>query len=57
MGLFHRKSAWERVTDPIASAAPKGSGARSGLTAVGTTVALTVGSAVVSAYRHRKDSQ
>ncbi len=56
MGLFHRKSRWERLIEPIAigvtSATHRGA-VRSGLAAAGAAVGVSVASAVVSAVRRR----
>ncbi len=55
MGLFHRKSTWEKLTEPVARVAPKA--VKSGLTAVGGLVGVTLLSAAVSAARRRKESE
>ena len=59
---FHRKSALERimspvghVMSPIASVAPRV--AKSGLTAVGTFVGVSLASAVVTRARQRLDEE
>jgi hypothetical protein len=53
MKLIHRKSRWQRLVEPVASAAtaPPRAAIRSGLVAVGTAAGLTVASAIVSAVR------
>lgn len=56
MGLFHRKSKWERLTQPVSRVATKGA-AKSGLTALGTFAGVTLLSAAVSAVRQRMDSE
>lgn len=54
MRLFHKKSTWEKLIEPVSNGLPK-SVAKPGLTAVGTFVALSLASAVVSAVRQRKE--
>ncbi len=55
MGLFHRKSRWEKLTEPMARVSPKAA-AKSGLTALGTMAGVTILSAAVSAVRQRKEN-
>lgn len=52
MKLFHRKSKWEKLVGPVTSGKPA-SAVRSGLTAAGSMVAVTLVSAAVSAVRNR----
>lgn len=53
MGLFHRKSRWERAIAPLGNLDSKGV-ARSGMTAVVSAVGMTAASAAVSAVRRRQ---
>ncbi len=55
MGLFHRKSKWEKLVEPFSSGAPKAV-AKSGLTAVGAFLGMSIASAAVSAVRQRKEN-
>ncbi len=56
MGLFHRKSRWEQLVEPIAigvmSVTRRGA-VRNGLAAAGAAVGVSVASAVVSSVRRR----
>jgi hypothetical protein len=54
MALFHKKSTWEKLIEPISDRAPK-SAAKSGLAAVVAFVGISLASAAVSAVRQRKD--
>ncbi len=54
--MFRRKSTWEKLTEPLSSGRPTAV-AKSGLTAVGTFVGLSLASAAVSAIRQRKASE
>lgn len=56
MGLFHKKSTWEKLTEPVSRVAPKGA-AKSGLTALGTFAGVTLLSVAVSAVRQRLDNE
>lgn len=56
MGLFHRKSMWQKAIEPVTDHVDSKSLAKSGLTAVVGAVSLTVVSAVVSSLR-RKDER
>ncbi|MBA3234059.1 MAG: hypothetical protein H0T17_08960 [Propionibacteriales bacterium] len=56
MGLFHKKSKWEKLIEPLSSGAPKAA-AKSGLTALGTLVGMSLVSAAVSAARQRKGNE
>lgn len=55
MGLFHRKSTWEKLVEPISSVAPKAA-AKSGLAAIGAFIGVSIASAAVSAVRQRKEN-
>ncbi len=57
MKLIQRKSKWQRIAEPLASAAPAAGVVRSGLATVGGMVAVTVASAVVSAVRRSQDAR
>ena len=50
MKLFRKKSAWDKMKDPVIARAPA---AKSGLTVAGAAVALTALSSVVSSIRKR----
>jgi hypothetical protein len=50
MKLFRKKSAWDKMKDPVAARAPA---VRSGLFAAGAAVGLTALSAVVSSIRKK----
>jgi hypothetical protein len=50
--LFRKKSAWDKMKDPVAARAPA---VRSGLIAAGAAVDLTALSSVVSSIRTRRD--
>lgn len=50
MGLFHRKSAWQRATEHVAVLIQPKSLAKTGLTAAGV-VGLTAASAIASSLR------
>jgi hypothetical protein len=52
MKLFRKKSAWDKMKEPVAARA---SGMRSGLIAAGAAVGLTALSSVVSSIRKRLD--
>ncbi len=56
MMLFRKKSAWDRLKDPVVSRAPDASTLRSGALAAGAAVALTAASSVVSSIR-KKDAR
>lgn len=55
MGLFHRKSRWERLLGPVAGASAPGRVVKSGLAAAGTLVGATLASALVSSIRRPRD--
>jgi hypothetical protein len=55
MGIFHRKSTFERLVEPVAQIEPK-SAAKSGLTAIGALVGMSLLSSAVSALRQRKEN-
>jgi hypothetical protein len=55
MSIFHRKSRWERLIEPVAAGATARGVVRSSLAAVGTFVGVTVASAVVSSVRRSRD--
>ena len=62
MGLFHRRSKWERLSQPVARAMPSagraaGSAARSALGSFGMLVGVSAASAAVTAVRQRKLSE
>jgi len=50
MKLFRRKSRWDRLVEPVSHLSPTKT-IKSGLTAVGAVVGVSVASAVVSAVR------
>jgi hypothetical protein len=52
MKMFHRKSKWDRVMDPLTSGKPAAV-VKSGLTAVGALVGVSLASAAVSAVRNK----
>jgi hypothetical protein len=56
MGLFHHRSRWERLVDPLKSAEPQ-SLVKTALATAATFVTVTVASAVVSSIRRPKDDQ
>ncbi len=56
MKRFRKKSAWDKVKDPVVSRAPDKSTLRSGALAAGATVALAAASSVVSSIRRKNDS-
>lgn len=56
MGLFRKKSAWEKLTEPVSRVAKNGA-AKSGLTALGTFAGVTLLSVAVSAVRQRMDNE
>jgi hypothetical protein len=51
MKLFRKKSAWDKVKDPVVARAPT---VRSGLIAAGAAAGLTALSSVVSSIRKRQ---
>ncbi len=53
MMLFRKKSAWDRLKDPVVSRAPDASSLWSGALAAGAAVALTAASSVVSSIRKK----
>ncbi len=53
MMRFRKKSAWDRLKDPVVSRAPDGSTLRSGALAAGAAMALTAASSVVSSIRKK----
>lgn len=53
MGMFHKKTKWERAIAPLSHVDSKGV-ARSGVTAVVSAVGMTAASAAVSAVRRRQ---
>ncbi len=55
MNLFHKDSAWDKVTKPLPQV-PGRSLVISGVTAGATVVALSVASAATSAMRRRAQS-
>ncbi len=58
MDLWHRKSRWERLIEPIAmtvTSATRRSAVRNGLAAAGAAVGVSVASAVVSSVRRQRD--
>jgi hypothetical protein len=54
MNLFRKETAWDKVAKPLAHL-PGRSLAKSGLTAGGAVVALSVASAATSALRRRAE--
>jgi len=62
MGLFHRKSKWEQLSQPVARAIPgagkaAGSAAKSALSGLGVLVGVSAASAAVTAVRQRKSGE
>jgi hypothetical protein len=55
MSMFHKKSTWEKLVAPVKGQSKVA--ARSGLTAVGTLVGVSLASAAVSALRQRRAGQ
>jgi hypothetical protein len=55
VGLFHRKSKWEKLIKPIPLRAPGGA-AKSQLTALAALVGISMVSAAVSAVRQRMEN-
>jgi hypothetical protein len=56
MGLFHRKSTWQKVTGATTAYIVKNPAVRTGTAAVAGLLTATVASAAVSARRHKNDS-
>lgn len=56
MGLFHKKSKFERLVEPLSQIQPRSAAARSGVTTLGTVVGVSLLSTVVSALRQRKEN-
>jgi hypothetical protein len=59
MGLFHRKSRWEQLSDPVTRALPSVSkalpkAAKSTLRGIGVAVGVSAASAAVTAARQRQ---
>lgn len=54
--MFKKKSAWERLTEPVAGAVGQPP-VKSGLAAVATAMGITVASAAVSALRRRAETR
>jgi hypothetical protein len=54
MGLFHKQSRWEKLIEPVSHGAPAGA-AKSGLTALGAFIGISLASAAVSAVRQRRE--
>jgi hypothetical protein len=59
LGLFHRKSRWEQLSEPVARAVPVVAkavpgAAKSALRGVGAVVGVSAASAAVSAARQRQ---
>jgi hypothetical protein len=62
MGILHRKSKWERMSEPVTRAVPAAAravapAAKSALSGVGVLVGVSAASAALSALRQRKSSQ
>jgi len=56
MRLFKRKSTWQKMTEPL-NTKTVGTVAKSGLTAAGTFLGVTLASAAVSAARQRREGR
>lgn len=54
MRIFRTESTWDKVTKPLTKVDGKGV-VRSGLTAAGSMIALSVASAAASAVRRRQE--
>ena len=62
MGLFHRKSKWEQLSQPMTRALPSaakaaGSVTKSALSGLGVLVGVSAASAAVTAVRQRKSGE
>jgi hypothetical protein len=62
MGLFHRKSKWEQLADPVARVIPGAAKAvapvaKSTLSGIGVLIGMSAASAAVSAVRERKSRE
>jgi hypothetical protein len=56
MGLFRKKSTWQKLIEPVSNGVPKAA-AKPGLAALGTFVAMSLASAVVSSVRQRQENR
>jgi hypothetical protein len=59
MALFHRKSRWQQLTDPVSRALPSAAkvvpkAAKSTLRTIGVAVGVSAASAAISAARQRE---
>ena len=54
MALFHKQSKLERLVEPVSQIGPKGA-AKSGLTALGAMVGMSLLSSAVTVLRQRKE--
>ncbi|QNE18569.1 hypothetical protein F1D05_12455 [Kribbella qitaiheensis] len=56
MGLLHRKSRWERIAEPVATAANNAvhrGAVRNGVAAAAAAIGMSAASAVVSSRRNK----
>ena len=54
MGVFHKQSRWEKLIEPVSQGAPLAA-VKTGLTALGAFVGISIASAAVSAVRQRRE--
>lgn len=57
MGLFRKKSRWQRAAEPLIERVPGKAAIKSGAVAAGAAVAVTAVSSVVSAARKKMSRQ